>query len=468
MIAEELLVLLGFELEDKDLKKFQKGIKELKYGVLGFGAELAAAATSFGVFLMHSVHTAESIMRASAAAGVGAEEFQRLAYAAKLSGVSSEELSTNLRFLSRNVFEATTNATSEASQQFRRFGINIRDANGQTRSTSDILKQISARYATMNNAQQKAALSAIFFGRSSGAITNFLNEGPGQIAKYSQELDDFFGVLSGEQLLALKEFGDGVTRITSFFSGLSNQVAANLVPALTDALNETLEFLKANRELIKSGVEKFVKGLVSFLQDMWKLIKVVSIGFIGLAKVLGGVAAVTKWLLYLFASFSSGLAVKGLMTLISLVTSLNSKLLLTALSAFAIPTAIGAALLATALIIEDFISWTQGKKSIFGLLFGDKFGPAAVNKPSQVPVPTVGGLQEGLPGGALDQTAFGLGNKIGNWLQGNGFVQTNNIEVVVPAGTPAAGIPEAITNGTALAVEMAIQRAGRTTGRTVK
>jgi uncharacterized protein GlcG (DUF336 family) len=467
MVAEELLVLLGFELDDKNLKTFEKGIKQLKYGVLGFGAELAATATSFGLFLMHSVHTAEQVMRASAAAGVGAEEFQRLAYAAKLSGVSSEELSTNLRFLSRNVFEATNNATSEAAQQFRRFGINLRGANGQTLSTSEVLKQISARYSTLDNAQKKAALSAIFFGRSSGAITNFLNEGPGQIAKYSQELDDFFGTLSGEQLMALKDFGDGITRITTFFSGLANQVAAELVPALTEAVNETIEFLKANRDLIKTGVEKFIKGVVSFLRDMWKVVKVLSAGFIVLAQVLGGVASLTKLLLYLFASFSTGIAVKGIITLTGLVRTLGLQFAFAAASALAIPTAIGAALIASMLLIEDFISWQQGKKSVFGLLFGDKFGKAAINKPGQIPVPSTGGLQEGLPG-AFDQSAFGLGNKIGNWIKGNGFVQTNNIEVIVPAGTSPEGVPEAITNGTALGVEMAIQRAGRATGRTVK
>jgi hypothetical protein len=214
--ADEILVRLGLDQttlgrglaqSKEQITEFAHGTKETFNDIIG---ELAAPLTGIGVIagIEKIFGKVDEIERTAAATGLAAEEFQRLAYAARQIGIDSDAMEKSLDFLAKTLGEAggTGPEAKEAAQKFAEFGIAVRDSSGHLRSTSDLLDEISDKMAAMSDPAEKAEMAMELLGKSGQKLIAILGEGSGAL----HERGSGAAVITQEDIENIKEAHNAV------------------------------------------------------------------------------------------------------------------------------------------------------------------------------------------------------------------------------------------------------------------
>lgn len=203
------------------------------------GALLAAfsvrAATSW---VTDAIDAADAAAKQARQVGMLTEEITALNYAAGLSGVSQEELTTGLVRLSRVAKDADDGIKS-AADAFAALGIKIRDNEGRLKSSNQLLGEVAQAYARMPDGIAKTASATELFGRSGAKLISLLNGGKEGLEAFRREAAAAGVVIGGEAAVAAEQFNDNISRLGTSMDGLAQQVAQALLPTLVQ-LSERL------------------------------------------------------------------------------------------------------------------------------------------------------------------------------------------------------------------------------------
>lgn len=246
--------------------------------------------------------------------GVTVEGFQKLAYAAKLSDVSNEQLANGLKFLSRNLVDAAGGG-KQTSEAFKKLGIDPKKNLG---NTEELLAKIADRFSGMEDGAQKTALAMDIFGRAGGDLIPLLNGGGKSIREAAIEAETFGIVIDQATAKMGEEFNDNLTRTGAILSGLKTVIGSALLPYFHEAVQATIDWFKANRNLVRAKVTEWVGRIVVAARSMakWtlKVIQVIST----LVKKVGGFEGVTKLAavaLGVIAGYKFGSVIEGVINL---------------------------------------------------------------------------------------------------------------------------------------------------------
>lgn len=213
--------------------------RALSLTALGVGAAAAAG---------HMVSVTKSVIEAGDAlgkmaqkTGIGVEELSKLQYAAELSDVSTELLQKGMVALSASVASAAT-GTGQSADLFRKLGIEVRNANGEIRPSSDVLNDLADIFAVMPDGLEKTALAADLFGRKIGPdLIPFLNQGSAGLKAMADEAERFGVVLSADFAKKSEEFNDGLKRLGLQSKATGIAIAADLLPPINRLMGEYLD-----------------------------------------------------------------------------------------------------------------------------------------------------------------------------------------------------------------------------------
>jgi hypothetical protein len=186
----------------------------------------------------------------SQSTGVSVEALARFNKAAAVSGTDLDGVSKGLVKLSKAMVDAATGGKASAAT-FQALGINVRDANGQIKSSDTVLLEIANRFKAMADGPEKTALALRLFGRSGAELVPLLNMGGDAIDKlstkmnaaFAQKADDYqdkLAILGGKVralgmdltlalLPALTQITDALTAVISGFSALPGPIQSAAV-----------------------------------------------------------------------------------------------------------------------------------------------------------------------------------------------------------------------------------------------
>lgn len=232
-----------------------RNIKDTATRALG---ALTVVATAAGAALVASFKSAtdraDEFGKLAAGVGVTVEQFSRLQYAADLSGLSTEQLQKALAKLA---------------------GDGVANAN-------DALIDIAEQFANLPDGADKTARAIDIFGEKLGpGLIPLLNQGRDGLAALAAESDAFGRTISGETAAAAEQFNDNLTRLSSRATGLSNSLAAELLPTLNDFTGYVLQASKDSAVFAESvgalatafkGLLTVVDAVISTLVTVGKLI----------------------------------------------------------------------------------------------------------------------------------------------------------------------------------------------------
>lgn len=172
--------------------------------------------------------------------GIGVQSLTELNYAAKLSDVSTEELSTGVTRLTSKMADVAQ-GSKEATAVFDSLGVKVKNNDGTLRSSEDVLKDIAQRFSEFEDGSTKTAYAVEIFGRAGAKLIPLLNSGRDGLAEMAEEARALGVVFDEKAAKAAEQFNDNLTRLGQAAQGLKIELLQGLIPPLTELTQRFLD-----------------------------------------------------------------------------------------------------------------------------------------------------------------------------------------------------------------------------------
>jgi len=189
------------------------------------------------------IDATDALDQMSERTGVSVEDLGRLQYAAKLSGVESEQLGKSLQALSGEIV-AAAGGSETAIAKFKRLGVSVQDTTTkQIRPANDVLLDLADAFSNLPEGAERSARAAEIFGaKLGGVMVPFLAQGRTGIQALGDEIERLGGLMTSGTAKAAAEFNDNLDRLKTTSSAAGISIANALLPTLNKL---TTEFLTA-------------------------------------------------------------------------------------------------------------------------------------------------------------------------------------------------------------------------------
>ena len=365
MVVRELITKLGFKTDKTGLAKAEQGFTSLRNTALGISAAVVGVGAAVGLMLKRFANNADQIAKIAPRVGLSTTEFQKLAFAADLAGADQETLNAALNRFAK-IAHDSQKGLSTAVEAFKELGIKATDAHGNLLPMNSLLFEAIDAFSKMENGVRKTALAQEIFGRSGAQLINFFNEGSDKVREYGELLATLGGIIDEKTLAA---------KVGAFIKGLQTVIAAELLPIINETIEDIITWMKANGELVREDIKRWVQGFAKALKTLFQLIQR-GLSFLrNFVSAIGGVERAVK-----LAAGAIGLLIgfkvvkgfidlsTGLITVVRGFKLLGNAALIAQAKVLAIPILVAAAIAAVVLLVQDIISAFQGKDSVIGRL----------------------------------------------------------------------------------------------------
>lgn len=199
----------------------------------------AISAAGLVAYTKSIIDAADALNEMSERTGVSVENLGRLQYAAKLSGVESEQLGKAMQSLSGEIVAAAGGSES-AIAKFKRLGVSVLDTTTkQIRPANAVLLDLADAFALLPEGTERSARAAELFGaKLGGVMVPFLAQGRVGIEALGDEIERLGGLMSAETAKAAAEFNDNLDRLKTTSSAAGISIANALLPTLNKLTNE--------------------------------------------------------------------------------------------------------------------------------------------------------------------------------------------------------------------------------------
>jgi hypothetical protein len=281
-VLEELVTVLGFEVDDDDLKSFNKMTEEAHGQLKKIAAVGGAAAAGIGVFI-HSIASAtDETFKFAKTLGASFEEVQRLTHATNIMGGEAGDVVSTLT----NLAKITSSAAKGlgGGDVFGFLGLDARDSQGNIKESVDLLGEVADRIKALPTAAEQTDFASRL-GISPNMIL-LLRQGSSGIKKLGAELDSFGFILTKEQGETAEKYVDSMVRGQLAARGLANQLGLRLMPAVTEISDKFTEWVSSNKQLIDSGLDDWAENILKFARPLAIFFGVAALSAAGLTAAL--------------------------------------------------------------------------------------------------------------------------------------------------------------------------------------
>lgn len=222
------------------------------------------------------------------------EELQLLSGAAdRMSNMGDGELGSNLEAFTYRLGQAAA-GMGESAKAMAWAGIDMRDGEGNMRSSMDVLMDIADKMASIDSEEMQARFARAMFGRSGTSMIDMLREGREGIQAEMDAWARTGQLISEEDAVDAETYNTILGELDGTIKGLRNAVVIGLVPALTEWLETITPLIQANREMITGEV-------LRRMGDFWRALQTAA-GVVGwVADRVGGLGNLLAILAVLMA-----------------------------------------------------------------------------------------------------------------------------------------------------------------------
>ena len=270
---------LGLKVDSKGVQRGAKDLKDLsgaageaekKANAMGKAIGAAVAALSVGAIVNWTKETTRAIAeldRFARLSGTTAEEFQKVAYASARFGVEQEKLAdilkdTNDKF--GDFFQTGAGPLVDFFEQVApRVGITADAFRGLSGPDALGLYVKTLQEAGVNQQDMTFYLEAL--ASDATLLQGVFEDGSAALAMYSAEAERLGLVLSGSTIAQAREFQNQLTTLDAILTNTSQNVAAEMLPALNDLMGLLIELNAESDAMATVGETLGVvfKGLAS-------------------------------------------------------------------------------------------------------------------------------------------------------------------------------------------------------------
>ena len=240
---------------DSFAKKAKKSINIMK-------TAFAAAAIAMGVrFARAALDAGDEIQKLSIRLGASTEALSQFKHVADLSGISFRTFVMGLQRSTRRISEAAA-GTGEAKKALEELGLSAKALN-QLRPEQQF-EILAEALSQVENQADKVRLAMKFFDSEGVALLQTMENGADGIRAMREEADKLGLTLSRDQVDAMADANDAMTRLSASGVRLRNVFAVSLGPAIASVANWLSDVLPKALESSRVGfvifLEMFQKG----------------------------------------------------------------------------------------------------------------------------------------------------------------------------------------------------------------
>jgi hypothetical protein len=259
---------LGIKNIAKDFGSATRGAMSFADKLAGIGSSLTGIAEIGGLASIAGVaalgrrwaDTGAQIGRTANIIGISAQRLQSLRGAAGLSGLSEDDMTSDIKTLGKTLEDAAYGRNTTAMAMLQRQRIQLRrDAKGNI-DTADALAQISDRiYKLKGRPQAQGALADIFGVQD---ILPLLQKGPKAIAGLEEEFRKSGAMMGPKAIKQATDFTAALNRLKYSIDGVGNSLARNMMPRVTELTNELSSYITKHREGIGATISHAMAGIL--------------------------------------------------------------------------------------------------------------------------------------------------------------------------------------------------------------
>lgn len=260
----ELLVSIGIKADARGLKKFDARLDAAKrnlgglarfatlatVAVIGIGAGMLKIASDTAKF-------GDDMAKMGKRLSLTSEQVQELGFAAGISGAGFADVELGFRRMSKVAADAQR-GLSTSVDAFEALGVAFEEAPGQLKKPLALFLDLAQAISEQTDETKQAALAQEVFGRGGTRLLPMLREGKAGIKALMKEAQALGIVMSDESAVAAEEFTDSLLRAKSIMTGLRNTIGNELIPRLTEMLDNFRDWVGVNRDWIRQQIDQKV------------------------------------------------------------------------------------------------------------------------------------------------------------------------------------------------------------------
>lgn len=377
MILRELVTRLGFELDDKNLKRFEQSIEDAKTKLTSLGKSINAA--KFAITGLVATATGLTILSASVAKtaketeyladqlGITTDDLQSLELVAQDTGLEVNELSKS--FASFNKQLGTIDTTSKVViNDLNSLNISTKDNNGNLKNSFILYEEAAKKIAAIKDPIRQAAFSQRLLGTTNVKVAKLFDTTNEAFQRQREEIIKLGYIIDNKGIQSSKEFIKSWNNLKIIIDGVKKELAIKFMPVFSRTIDMFKTWYIENRKIISQSITSFIN--------------ILSAAFAVLFKTINLILTPVKYLITLFGSLENVINVLsitlGILAIPRILAAANAVRILT-IALLANPvTWVTATIIALsaaiALIIDDLMAWAAGNKSLIATLLKEWFG----------------------------------------------------------------------------------------------
>lgn len=224
-------------------------------GAIGVSLSVAV----FAGWIRGAINAADETSKLAQKTGLAVNQVAGLQLAFRQAG-SADSFASSIAKMSKSVVDG--------SKSFEAMGIKTRDANGEIKSSRQVLGEVADKFASYRDGITKTALAQEIFGKSGADLIPLLNGGAAGLAEYDAMAAKLGLTIEESTAKQAEKFNDTLDLVSQGTKGMATQIAAQLLPTLSgladqfftsmssgDRLKKTADFLStAMKGLYVSGI----------------------------------------------------------------------------------------------------------------------------------------------------------------------------------------------------------------------
>lgn len=267
MIIQELVSLLGFEVDERQAREAQKTMNDFtskarnmalavaRAGAIAGGAAVAglggmtAAVRSVTGPLDEMVKTARAI-------NFDFEAMQEWGFAASQAGSSAAEFQAAATSVGRGLAEAARGA-GRARSALEAYGLSATDSEGRVKGVEPFLGELADRMGELDEGQALDLAAKLGIGPGMVAL---LRSGASEIDALRQTARDLNLVFREDQAIAAEGFNDTFDQMGQSVDALKNKLILEFLPVINDVVTGVRDWMKENSALIAQEIGPWLQA----------------------------------------------------------------------------------------------------------------------------------------------------------------------------------------------------------------
>jgi len=255
-VIKEYLVGLGFDVNEGELNKFNKGLMSGNMQAAALGASVLAAAGAVTAFVTKMASQLSVLQQTSIETRATADEINRLGYIASQKGSDLNAVSSSLSELNKNAALARM-GLGDAQMTFRMLGVSVNDSNGKLKSSATLMMNVRDAMKGMGMEQQRLIMGRLGIDDS---LWRTMAEDISVVSDEYSELRKASGLNMDEAAKNAMKYTESLKKLQFTLQTIGQSIAARFMGKISKAFDEF-------RKLLIQAMPKII-GFISPLIDL--------------------------------------------------------------------------------------------------------------------------------------------------------------------------------------------------------